>query len=529
MPTVVVDNDANFSHYVSPETSLELPQLPSPPPYQQHYHHRFPAHFHPTYQSQLQHLPPPPPPPPARQQRRAQSQSQYQYPSNSQQQPRYNSPTQAPGRRFSAPSSTRSNRYRPSANNKKVLTRKPSMHHNQGPKWIHRQGLINDINYHWVETTSPCDDETAKTSDKPLVILLHGFPQFWYTWRKNIIPLSDAGYRVVAPDLRGFNLTDKPAAPSKQTVSSIHTSSNGDDPPRDNMDTKKENGYDVETLTSDVRALMLHLGHDEAHIVGHDFGGIVAYAFAARFPQHTSKLVVMSAPHLCQWRDVMMDYSSASCFQQTGWTCWYTLCCQLLPSWIPESVLSYHRSWILTHNMTASPSYASSLSCLSTSSIADTNVCAASDIADKAGGCVGPGATAGGCAGFWKPTDMDLYRDAISKPGAIYALLAYYRNLWQSIHQMEQYGKIRQDLPILVLWGRNDKTFPQETYAKGWDQLIESPTEENGTKAESLVTVTYLDCGHFAPEEAPEDVNRHLLDFLGPPSSLKNKRRCRRR
>lgn len=404
--------------------------------------------------------------------------------------------------------------------------RKPSMQYNQGPKWIHRQGLINNINYHWVETTSPCDEETAKASDKPLVILLHGFPQFWYTWRKNIIPLSEAGYRVVAPDLRGFNLTDKPAAPSKQ--SSVYTSS-GDGLAKDTLGTHQA-GYDVETLTSDVRALMLHLGHDEAHIVGHDFGGIIAYAFAARYPQHTSKLVVIGAPHLCQWRDVMMDYSSASCFQQTGWTCWYTLCCQLLPSWIPESVLSYHRSWMLTHNMTASPPYSSSLSCLSTSSIADTNVCAASDIADKAGGgCVGPGATVGGCAGFWKPTDMDLYRDAISKPGAIYALLEYYRNLWHSIHQMEKYGKIRQDLPILVLWGRNDKTFPQETYAKGWDKLIESPPEETETKTASPVTVTYLECGHFAPEEAPEDVNRHLLDFFGRPTSLKHGRRRHRR
>ena len=174
--------------------------------------------------------------------------------------------------------------------------------------------------------------------------------------------------------------------------------------------------------------------------------------------------------------------------------------------------------------MTASPSYSSSLSCLSSSaSIEDTNVCAVSDLATKAGSCDGTAAAttaAGGCSGFWKPTDMDLYRDAISKPGAIYALLEYYRNLWQSIHQMEQYGKIRQDLPLLVLWGRKDTTFPHETYAKGWDQWIDNcPQENDTTKRAPPVTVTLLDCGHFVPEEVPEDVNRHLLDFFGPPIS----------
>ena len=336
------------------------------------------------------------------------------------------------------------------------------------------------------------------------------------------MPLSEAGYRVVAPDLRGFNLTDKPAAASKRTsTSSRYNHENGEEATRDDLGTEKsdtEAGYDMKTLTADVRALMLYLGHDEAHIVGHDWGGIIAWAFAARFPEHTSKLVVMNAPHLCHWRDVSMDYSSASCFQQTWWTCWYTLCCQLLPSWIPESVLSYHRSWILTHNMTSSPSYVSSLSCLSTTSIADANVCAASDIGDKAGGCVAPGG--GGCAGFWKPTDMDLYRDAISKPGAIYALLEYYRNLWLSIHQMEQYGKIRKELPILVLWGLKDKTFPRETYARGWDQWIDHSDNGCEKKTASAVTVSYLNCGHFTPEEAPEDVNRHLLDFFGPVTPL---------
>jgi epoxide hydrolase 4 len=362
--------------------------------------------------------------------------------------------------------------------------------HRHGPKWIHRHGKINGINYHWVETTNPSEDEGIKATDKPLVILLHGFPQFWYAWRHQIVPLAAAGYRVAAPDLRGFNLTDKPMG-------------------------KDHAGYDMETLTDDVRELILHLGHSEANIVGHDWGGIIAWAFAARFPHHTTKLVVMNAPHLGRWRDVVTDYSSACCLQQAWWTCWYTLCCQLLPSWIPETALSYQRSWILKDSMVPSrPCVSSPLSCVS-NPFTEGTVCATD--ASKPEGFPVPGG--GGCSTCWKRTELDLYRDAISQPGAIHALLEYYRNLWLSVQQVEQYGKIHKDLPILVLWGIKDKCFPLETYAKGWEEWIDRKDSSNGLQRNksSLLTVTYLDCGHFTPEEAPAEVNQQLLDFFQQP------------
>jgi len=477
----------DYSHHANPVQTLASPQ---PTSAQQHYNRRFPAHFHPSYQSQLQHLPPPPPPP-------AQTRAQ---PSVRRHAPR----TKPPGTRFSAPHLEST--YTSHQKNKK--TYKFQKYYNKGPKWIHRHGLINGINYHWVETTHNGDsDDDSNVIDKPLVILLHGFPQFWYTWRHQIVPLSNAGYRVVAPDLRGFNLTDKPAA-TKRTSASNRESSDYTtfEAARDDEEINKNQAgnYDMETLTTDVRALMMFLGYEQAHIVGHDWGGIIAWAFAARFPEHTVKLVVMNAPHLCHWRDVTTAYSSASCLEQSRWTCWYTLCCQLLPSWIPESILSYQRSWLLTHNMTSAPSYARSLSCIPSSEvIVEATMCADSNGLTNGDSIVAPGG--GGCAGLWKTSDMDLYRDAISKPGAIYALLEYYRNLWQSIHQMETYGKIPEELPILVLWGLKDKTFPREMYACGWEQWASS------------VTVTYLDCGHFTPEEMPEEVNCELLNFFGPP------------
>jgi len=542
MPTILSDDEHPSLSSLPPNRPLaHMPSPPHTPQTQQHYHHRFPSHFHPSYSSQLQHL-----------QQQVPPQSP---PSTSTSLPRR--PSLPSGARFrvtatttAPPSAARRAKTRsqsaykqkhpftPSPRLKQQPSSNHQKHYNQGPKWIHRQGLINGINYHWVETTGRMDDEVhnIKPTDKPLVILLHGFPQFWYTWRHQIVPLADAGYRVVAPDLRGFNLTDKPTCPKRKnghssggTATSSSSSSKGKKDDRQDANTEQpEAAYDIETLTSDIRALMQYLEHDEAHIVGHDWGGIIAWAFAARFPRHTSKLVVMNAPHLCRWRDVAMDYSSASCFEQTWWTCWYTLCCQLLPSWIPETVLSYQRSWILTYNMTSAPAYSNPLSCISTSakSLTDSTTlnfaCAEPNSANIAEGFAAPGG--GGCAACWKQTDMDLYRDAISKPGAIYSLLEYYRNLWLSVQQMEQYGKIRRDLPILVLWGNKDRNFPKEVYAKGWEAWIENDEQfdqSHSDQSASSLTVEYLDCGHFTPEEAPADVNRHLLDFFGCPVLLR--------
>lgn len=454
------------------------------------FHHSFPGHFHPAYQGQIHPLP-----------------FDYSHASHS---------SRIAERRRSArlakpPTSIST----PTTRTQKKKSSIPKQRYNHGPKWIHRHGLVNGINYHWVETTNMNEDDGVKATDKPLVVLLHGFPQFWYTWRHQIVPLGEAGYRVVAPDLRGFNLTDKPM-PSKRKSGSAKTS--GEAAAEEVEDIA---GYDMETLTSDIRALILHLGHSEANIVGHDWGGIIGWAFAARFPMHTTKLVVMNAPHLCRWRDVVMDYTSASCIQQAWWTFWYSLCGQLLPSWIPESVLSYQRGWILTQSMGSPASWGGPMSCAQ-NAVQDGFDCA-NAVPRTPKGFPVPGSGSGaGCSACWKPSDKDLYRDAISKPGAIHALMEYYRNLWLSVQQMEGYGKINADLPVLVLWGLKDTTFPHETYAQGWDKLVQSkdgqsPRDEHASPS---VTVSYLKCGHFTPEEVPAEVTRKLLDFFQQPLPL---------
>ncbi|MCI0361743.1 MAG: alpha/beta hydrolase [Planctomycetaceae bacterium] len=104
----------------------------------------------------------------------------------------------------------------------------------------------------------------------PLAILLHGFPEFWYGWKKHIPALAAAGYRVWAPDQRGYNTSDKPPLV------------------RD---------YSLDTLAADVVGLVDAAGRERAILVGHDWGAAVAWWVANNFPERIYKLVIINVPH----------------------------------------------------------------------------------------------------------------------------------------------------------------------------------------------------------------------------------------
>jgi len=115
----------------------------------------------------------------------------------------------------------------------------------------------------------------AKAGDgEKLVILLHGFPEFWYSWRHQIAALSD-DYTVVAPDMRGYNLSDKPP--------------NVED-------------YSIDKLVDDVIGLIRYFRREQAAIVGHDWGASIAWATALKHPEYVSKLVAMQVPPASVWR-----------------------------------------------------------------------------------------------------------------------------------------------------------------------------------------------------------------------------------
>jgi pimeloyl-ACP methyl ester carboxylesterase len=135
-----------------------------------------------------------------------------------------------------------------------------------GP-WTHRSVSANGTRFH-----------VATSGDGPLVLLLHGFPEFWWTWRHQLVSLADAGYRAVAADLRGYGGSDKP--------------------PR---------GYDLITAAADAAGLIRALGEANAIVVGHDWGGLTAWTLAAYFPKSVRRLAVVSVGHPLQMRAAILS------------------------------------------------------------------------------------------------------------------------------------------------------------------------------------------------------------------------------
>ncbi|MGN6175096.1 MAG: alpha/beta fold hydrolase [Streptosporangiaceae bacterium] len=118
---------------------------------------------------------------------------------------------------------------------------------------------VGDQRLHYVEA-----------GEGPLVVLLHGFPEFWYGWREQIQPLTAAGFRVVAPDTRGYNLSSKPDGVA---------------------------AYDVGLLAADIRDLIRERGAETAMVAGHDWGGSIAWALAMNHPEVVDRLAILNAAH----------------------------------------------------------------------------------------------------------------------------------------------------------------------------------------------------------------------------------------
>lgn len=138
--------------------------------------------------------------------------------------------------------------------------------------------LSGDFHHGWV----PSADirlHTVECGQGPPVLLLHGFPDHWRLWGDLMQRLA-RDHRLMAPDLRGINLSDKPAGVA---------------------------AYRIEHLVDDVLALIDHLG-GSSHLIGHDWGGLLAWAVAARHPDRVKRLVILNAPHPCRFAQMLLDH-----------------------------------------------------------------------------------------------------------------------------------------------------------------------------------------------------------------------------
>lgn len=279
--------------------------------------------------------------------------------------------------------------------------------------------------HHFVETNQ-IRLHCVTQGEGDLVVLLHGFPEFWYSWRFQI-PFLSRYFKVVVPDLRGYNDSDKP-----------------------------ERGYDLDTLSTDIQGLIEGLGYRRAHLVGHDWGGAIAWHFAHRFPHYLNRLAILNAPHPHRF---IQDLSSNLDQLRRSW---YLLAFQI-PA-LPE--------WLIQQNLTAFVK----------------GVFQAQAIRK----------------GAFTRRDTEIYQAALEKPGVLGSALNYYRQFLLPRGWMQQW--VRPDpvtAPTLVLWGEED-TLLSRKLIEGIERYVSAPFQ--------LKLIPH--CGHWAQMEAPQTVNRELLTFL---------------
>jgi len=266
---------------------------------------------------------------------------------------------------------------------------------------------------------------TAGTGDR-LALLLHGFPESAYSWRYQIPLLARLGYRVWAPNLRGYGKSDKPEGISE---------------------------YTLDKLEQDVADLIDASGARSVLLCGHDWGAAIAWQFAMHRLRPIERLVIMNVPH-------------PACFFERGRTLrqlrksWYILFFQI--PWLPEFLLSRNNYEPIARAFTRTA-------------------------VDKS---------------RFPDEVVEVFRRNASEPGALTAMLNYYRAAVRSARIHRHWGFPRIDVPTLMIWGERDTALGKElTY--GTDQYV------------SDLTVRYLaDVSHWVQQEAPETVNAMLEAWL---------------
>ena len=260
----------------------------------------------------------------------------------------------------------------------------------------------------------------------PPVILLHGFPENWHSWRWQIPALVAAGFSVLVPDMRGYNLSSRPV---------------------------EQSAYKLDHLVADVVALVQASGHPRAHIVGHDWGGIIAWTFADKHPELVDKLVILNAPHL-------KIYLKKVRHPRQMLRSWYMLFF-LLPR-LPELALSARNFQAIRDMFKLRPAR----------KMAFTD------------------------------TDVEEYIEALSQPGALTAALNYYRANFTmaNAHRFARSPTVRVE--TFVIWGELDPALGTELL-EGLNQIAPYSRVHR-----------IRDASHWVQNEAPKEVNQVLIDFL---------------
>lgn len=258
----------------------------------------------------------------------------------------------------------------------------------------------------------------------PLVILLHGFPEFWYGWRQQIEPLAAAGFRVLVPDQRGYNRSDKPRGAA---------------------------AYDLDTLALDIVGLIDETGTAKARIVGHDWGGAVAWWLGIKHADRLERLALLNTPHPWVMRRALER--SGEQRKKSGYMLFFQL------PWLPEWALRGRHFRRAAEALLASSR---------------------------------PGA--------FTEADLDRYREAWSRPGALTAMLDWYRALARAKPRRPESPRVT--VPTLLLWGTEDRFLGRELAQPSLELCDDGHLE------------FFEGASHWLQHEEPERVNARLIEFL---------------
>ncbi|QDB78098.1 alpha/beta hydrolase [Georgenia wutianyii] len=286
-----------------------------------------------------------------------------------------------------------------------------------GP-WEHRFVAANGARFHVV---------LAGPEGGDLVVLLHGFPQFWWAWRAQVRALAEAGYRVAAMDIRGFGGSDKPPT-----------------------------GHAMQVLTADVGGVVRSLGHENAVVVGHDLGGLLAWSMPVLEPRTTRAVVVLGAPHPVP---LLRPNNHLGVRARLFLT-------RIQAPWFPERALRH-------------------------------------------GNLVDRLLTDASAPGRVLPEDeLRSYRAGVRLPSVAHTTLEHLRWLVRSTPRPAGRRYLAAmaspvTVPVLSVRGGADRFTPSAAFASD-AQHVRGP----------LRTAVVPEAGHFLPEEAPDEVSALLLDFL---------------
>lgn len=278
----------------------------------------------------------------------------------------------------------------------------------------HHTRRSNDIRLHYV---------TAGPRKGKAIVLLHGWPQTWYEWHKVIPKLTASGYRAIAPDMRGFGESDKP-----------------------------QSGYDAANVAEDIHQLVKRLGYEQIHLIGHDIGMMVAYAYASQWPDQVSKLVVMEAA----LPGLGLEANFMDTAEPRG--SWH-FAFHIEPN-LPEALIDGREAMYLSHFF---KKYAFDPTTIS-------------------------------------EEDIDYYARKYAAPGATRGGFMHYRAFPKTAEQNKRFAKTKLPMSVLAIGGKHSTgrgTFKQM-----------QPLAENlqGTVMEKS--------GHWIPEERPGQLATRLLKFF---------------